>query len=46
MDKAIDPRTDLASKVRDVRRVGLGELADRAAEARCERSGVAFNSSI
>lgn len=46
MDKAIDPRTDLASKVRDVRHVGLGELADRAAAARAERSDVAFNSSI
>jgi hypothetical protein len=36
----------VVSKVRVARGVPLGELADRAAEARAERSGVRFNSSI
>jgi hypothetical protein len=46
MDMEIDSRTGVESTVRVVRQVSLGELADRAAEARAERSGVRFNSSI
>ena len=46
MDMEILSHTDVESRVRVVRRVPLGELADRAAEERAERSCVRFNSSI
>ena len=36
----------VVSTVRVVRRVPLAELVERAAEARAERSGVAFNSAL
>lgn len=39
-------RRDLESAVREVRRVPLGELAERAAEASAGTSPVAFNSSL
>ncbi|HEU5426844.1 MAG TPA: hypothetical protein VFU74_08225 [Actinocrinis sp.] len=46
MDIEIDSRPTVAATVRVARRVPLSELVDRAAEARAEHSGVAFNSSI
>ena len=45
MDTTTDSQASLVSRVSDVRRVSLGELAGRDAD-RTDRTGVAFNSSI
>lgn len=46
MENTTDPRPDLVSRVRDVRRVPLERLAGRSGEARTERETIPFNSSI
>jgi hypothetical protein len=50
MDMENETRSDLVSRIRNVRRVSLGELADvrvdRDAKPHADRSEATFNSSI